>query len=105
MSKDKKKVRLPAIIQHGWHVLPHVVVDAYNEELKDRDGFLGDRASKGAFRDILDRWRKSLANNGEDPFGGTPTHALSKSDLDKYLRSCESTAAGLVHTAVEEFAQ
>ena len=48
MSKDKK-VRFPAIIQHGWNVLPHVIVDAYNEELKDEDGFLGDRASKGAF--------------------------------------------------------
>jgi hypothetical protein len=64
MSKDKKKVRFPAIIQHGWDVLPHVVVDAYNEELKDKDGFLGDRASKGAFRDTLDKWRKQVAAKG-----------------------------------------
>jgi hypothetical protein len=103
MAKDDK-IRLPAIIQHGWHVLPHVVVDAYNEELKDEDGFLGDRASKGAFRDILDKWRKSVAVKGEDPFDDTPTYELTKSQLDKYLEGDNAVAAGLVHTAVEEFA-
>ena len=103
MSKAHR-TRLPAIIQHGWHVLPHVIVDAYNEELKDEDGFLGDRASKGAFRDILDRWRKDVARNGDDPFGDTPTWALTKSQLDKHLGGDDAVAAGLVHSAVEEFA-
>ena len=102
MVKDEND-RLPAIIQHGWHILPHVIVDAYNEELKDKDGFLGDRASKGAFRDILDKWRKEIAGKGEDPFDGTPTYSLTKSQIDKYLQSDDALAAGLVHTAVEEF--
>src|SRR4029450_12110699 len=103
MSKGKK-VRFPAIVQHGWHVLPRVVVDAYNEELKDEDGFLGDRANKGAFTNILDHWRKSLAENREDPFGDTPTWKLTKSQLDKYFESEDPLAAGLVHSAVEDFA-
>ncbi|HEY2876246.1 MAG TPA: ROK family protein [Reyranella sp.] len=103
MAKNKNP-RLPAIIQHGWPVLPHVVVDAYNEELKDGDGFLGDRASKGAFRDILDKWRKDIADNREDPFGDTPTWELTKSQLDKYLEGDDPIAAALIHTAVEEFA-
>jgi hypothetical protein len=103
MAKDKTP-RFPAIIQHGWNVLPHVLVDAYNEELKDKDGFLGDRASKGAFRDILDRWRKEVASKGEDPFGDTPTYSLTKSHLDKYLGGDDPVAAALIHTAVEEFA-
>jgi predicted NBD/HSP70 family sugar kinase len=103
MAKDKKR-RLPAIIQHGWHVLPHVTVDAYNEELKDKDGFLGDHASKGAFRDILDKWRREVAEHGEDPFGDTPTDELTKSQLDDYLKGEDAFAAGLIHTAVEEFA-
>jgi hypothetical protein len=104
MSKDKK-LRLPAIIQHGWHVLPHVVVDAYNEELKDKDGFIGDRASKGAFRDILDRWRKEVGSKGkQDPFGDTPTYSLTKSQLDEYFEGDDPVAAALIHTAVEEFA-
>jgi hypothetical protein len=104
VAKDKK-LRLPAIIQHGWHILPHVVVEAYNEELKDENGFLGDRANKGAFRDILKKWRAGVAANGNDPFGDTPTHQLTKSQLDKYLEGDDSLAAGLVHTAVEEFAK
>jgi hypothetical protein len=103
MSKDKK-FRFPSIVQHGWHVLPRVLVDAYNEELQDNDGFLGDRASKGAFRDILDHWRKNVAQNGEDPFGDTPTWELTKSQLDKYLEGKDPLAAGLVHSAVEDFA-
>ncbi len=103
VSTDKK-TRFPALIQHGWHVLPHVVVDAYNEELKDDGGFLGDRASKGAFRNILDGWRKQLADTGDDPFGDTPTWNLTKSQLDKYLEGDDPLAAGLVHSAVEEFA-
>jgi len=37
-----------------------VDVDSFNIELKDDDGFLGDRASKGAFREILDTLRKPL---------------------------------------------
>lgn len=102
MAKDKK-VKLPAIIQHGANILPHVIVDAYNEELKDKEGFLGDRASKGAFRDILDRWRKEIAAKGDDPFDGTPTYSLTKSQIDKYLQSEDPLAAALVHTAVEEF--
>jgi hypothetical protein len=99
-----KKIRFPAIVQHGWHVLPRVVVDAYNEELKDKDGFLGDRANKGAFRDILDQWRKNVAQNGKDPFGDTPTWKLTKSQLDEYFESDDPLAAGLVHSAVEDFA-
>jgi ROK family protein len=97
-------VRFPALIQHGWHVLPHVVVDAYNEELKDDDGFLGDRASKGAFRDILDSWRKRIAEGGDDPFGDTPTWNLTKSQLDKHLEGDDTVAAGLIHSAIEDFA-
>ena len=41
---------------------------------------------------------------GEDPFGDMPTRDISKSRLDKVLAEGEPLAAGLVHTAVEEFA-
>src|SRR5437879_3374326 len=48
------------IAGHGATRLPSVEVDSFNIELKDVDGFLGDRASKGAFREILDDLRKPL---------------------------------------------
>jgi predicted NBD/HSP70 family sugar kinase len=93
------------VIGQGSKVLPAVTVDTYNEELREVDGFVGDRASGRAFRAILDDWRKRLAATGEDPFGDTPTHEISKSTLDKVLAGDDPMAAGLVHTAVEEFAQ
>ena len=46
--------------RHGATRLPSVDVDSFNIELKDDDGYLGDRASKGAFRKILDTLREPL---------------------------------------------
>ena len=37
---------LPAVAAHGALHLPSVDVDSYNVELKDDEGFIGDRASK-----------------------------------------------------------
>src|SRR5215470_5582037 len=73
------------IAGHGATRLPSVDVDSFNIELKDEDGFLGDRASKAAFRKILDGWRKPLRKSGEDPFG--------------------DEASAVVHSAIEDFAQ
>ena len=39
---------------HAEQSLPSVTVDTYNEELRDEEGFVGDRASGRAFRAILD---------------------------------------------------
>ncbi len=90
---------------HGATRLPSVDVDSYNIELKDEDGFLGDRASKGAFQRILDGWRKPLRKNGEDPFGKKSTEDISKSALDAVITGDDVGAAVLVHSAIEDFAQ
>ena len=89
---------------HAELVLPSVTVDTYNEELRDENGFVGDRASCRAFRAILDDWRERIAHNGEDPLGDKATRDISKSQLDKLLESGDPVAAGLIHSAVEEFA-
>jgi len=93
-----------SVLGHGGRVLPAVTVDTYNEELRDEDGFVGDRASGRAFRAILEDWRDKLRAQGEDPFEGIPTREISKSKLDKVLAGDDPLAAGLVHTAVEEYA-
>jgi predicted NBD/HSP70 family sugar kinase len=89
---------------HGGSVLPAVTVDTYNEELRDEDGFVGDRASRRAFRAILADWRDKLKEHGDDPFDGAPMEGISKSKLDKLLAGDDPILAGLVHTVVEEFA-
>lgn len=92
--------------KHGASRLPSVDIDSYNIEIKDEDGgFLGDRASKGAFQKILDGWRKPLKKDGGDPFGGKASEDISKKKLDEMLIGDNAEAAAVVHSAVEDFAQ
>ena len=93
------------IARHGATRLPSVEVDSFNVELKDDEGFLGDRASKKAFRKILDDLRKPLKKNGDDPLGKKSSGDIAKSELDGALDSDDIAAAALVHSAIEEFAQ
>lgn len=62
-------IRNTGIAAHGAKRLPSAEIDSFNLELKDDEGFLGDQASKAAFRDTLERWRKPLRKSGDDPFG------------------------------------
>ncbi|MBB4258031.1 MULTISPECIES: ROK family protein [unclassified Bradyrhizobium] len=98
-------VKATGIAHHGAERLPSVEIDSFNIEMKDEDGFLGDRASKGAFRDILDRWRKPLRKTGEDPFGKEPSEEISKKTLDAILVGDDTEASAVVHSAIEDFAQ
>jgi hypothetical protein len=93
------------IAAHGASRLPSVDIDSFNIELKDDDGFLGDRASKGAFRNILDKWRKPLRKSGEDPFGKESSENISKKVLDAILIGDDTEAAAVVQSAIEDFAQ
>ena len=103
MAEDS--VTTTGIARHGAPRLPSVEVDSFNVELKDDEGFLGDRASKGAFREILDGLRKPLKKNGDDPLGKKSTDEIPKSDLDAVLVGDDVAAAALVHGAIEEFAR
>jgi hypothetical protein len=91
--------------RHGAERLPSVDIDSYNIELKDEEGFVGDRASKGAFHEILEAWRKPLRKAGDDPFGNKSSEQISKKELDAILASDDVEAAAVVLGAVEEFAQ
>jgi hypothetical protein len=94
------------VLAHGADRLPAVSVDSYNVELKDDEGdFVGDRASKGAFGSSLERWREPLRKLRMDPFGDTESEDLAKKDLEAVLRDGDPEAAGVVHGAIEDFAQ
>ena len=90
---------------HGGSVLPSVIVDSYNLETKDDEGYVGDRVNKGSFRQILENWRKPLRKLGDDPFGDEPSEEISKTTLDTLLTEGEPEAAGVIHGAIEDFAQ
>lgn len=91
--------------KHGGSQLPSVTVDAYNCELEDAEGFVGDRACKGAFRRLIESWRKPLRRAGEDPLGDEPSETLSKKQLDEVLLEGDPEAAAVVQSAIEDFAQ
>src|SRR6516165_1086459 len=96
---------LPVVARHGADRLPSVEVDSYNVELKDNEGFIGDRASRGAFSSLVDQIRKSVRKSGDDPIGDDVTEELSKAELDNLLLKGEPEAAGVVHGAIEDFSK
>jgi len=99
-------VMMPALGEHGAARLPAVEVDSYNLELKDDEGFLGDRASRQAFHSILENWRKPLRKLGTDPFGDTPSDELSRSKLDETVKEGKNLEAiAVVQSAMEDYAQ
>jgi hypothetical protein len=101
-SQEKNAGSLPG---HGAVVLPSVELDSYNLEIEDEQGFVGDRASRASFAEILDKWRKPLRKMGEDPLGDLPSDEVSKKKLDAILTGGDVEAAGAIHSAVEEFSQ
>jgi hypothetical protein len=93
-------------LRHGAAQLPGIVVDTYNADLRDAEGFVGDRASRRAFAALVEDWRERLRKSGqEDPLGEIPARELKKKKLDKVLLEGAPEAAALVHSAIEDFAQ
>jgi predicted NBD/HSP70 family sugar kinase len=89
---------------HGAAELPSVTVTSYNLEIRDQDGFLGDKASRSAFVEHLDALRQHLRKSGDDPIEGV-TAEISKKDLDALLSEGDSHEAALVLSAIEGYAQ
>ncbi len=89
---------------HGAEELPSVRITSYNLEARDEDGFIGDKAKRGAFVEHLDALREHLRKNGEDPLKGA-TDRISKKELDALLLEGEPREAALILSAVERYAQ
>jgi len=102
MGKPNGQHTLPV---HGASTLSSVIVDCYNLETTDEDGFVGDKASRTAFWELLDKWRKRFAEVGADPFGEMPTDDISKKHLEQILKDGPIETAGLVQSALEDYAQ
>jgi len=103
-KQSSANVAAPALA-HGAARLPAVEVADYNVELKDDEGFIGDRASKGAFRKFIENWRKPLRDLNHDPFGDEPSSKIAKKKLDQLFASGDPETAGIIQSAIESFAQ
>jgi hypothetical protein len=79
---------LPVVARHGAHRLPSVEIDSYNVELKDNEGFIGDRASRDAFRNGSTRFSPRRADGRalqriQDTMAALVAEIGSQSDSDK----------------------
>lgn len=92
--------------QHAAMQIPGLTVDSYNLALRDPqgEGFVGDRASQTAFRELLDRARRRC-RTAKDPFGKTPAEEISKDEIDQVLLGGGVDDAHLVHVAVDRYAR
>jgi len=104
-AKDAKAQRELGIVgPHGDMRLASVVIEGYSLELRDGDGFVGDVASRTAFRHMLDAWRQLFTSmDGKDPMGDKPTRELSKHRLDALLEK-DGIAAQAIEAASEDYA-
>ncbi|TCR67317.1 ROK family protein [Bosea sp. BK604] len=89
---------------HGAEELPSVLITSYNLEVRDEDGFVGDKAKRGAFLEHLDALREHLRRNGDDPLKGE-TEKLGKKELDALLLEGVPHEAALILSAIERYAQ
>ncbi|WP_035715356.1 ROK family protein [Azorhizobium doebereinerae] len=89
---------------HGGALLPGIEVVSYNLEVKDKDGFVGDKASGRAFRAFVRDWRVKLRELGKDPFEEDLDARISKKKLDKFLAEGDADGAAVVQGAIEDFA-
>ncbi|HSI40443.1 MAG TPA: ROK family protein [Xanthobacteraceae bacterium] len=90
---------------HGSAALPSVVVDGYNSQLRDEDGFIGDKARRAAFFNALDGWRERAREAGDDPFDEAEIGDVTKKAIDKTLVEGDPAAQALVMSAIEDYAQ
>lgn len=103
-TETRAKENPPALGVHGAATLAAVTVDACNSQLREEDGFLGDRARRASFFEGLERWR-SVAGGTLPRFGDTPTGELSKACIDEALAEGEPHEQALVHAAMEDYAR
>lgn len=107
MSKRKSEQvnDLDAPVEHGAGKLPSVSVDSYNLRIRDGKKFIGDNASKSAYVEKLDFWRKQIdADRIRKSFGNGVTADLSKKEIDALLKGKDELAQAIVLSSIHDFA-
>lgn len=98
-TKDRAKV------SHASSTLPAVKVTSANLLMRDKSGFIGDRANSRAFMTLLDGIRAKMRKTGADPLGDEPSLEIGRKKIGGLLLEGEPVASGAVQAAVEAFAR
>lgn len=89
-------------LKHGASILPSVKIDSYNLRIRDKDGFIGDKANKAAFLEKVDYWRKQV--DGHAAAKRLKMSDISKTDIDKILAGDDKLAQAIIWSAIHDFA-
>ena len=84
-----KPARVESLVQHGAADLPSVIVDSYNLELRDKEGFIGDRASQARLR----RQARGLARQAAQDRRGSARRRRDRGHLQEAARRRSCRAA------------
>ncbi|HEX5779446.1 MAG TPA: ROK family protein [Xanthobacteraceae bacterium] len=90
---------------HGASVLPDVLVESYNVELRKKRRFVGDRANKKAFAALVEKWRKLVEDKSDEKLHELSFKKLNKKKLEQILLKGDADAAGVVQAAIDDFAE
>jgi len=102
--EQRAQLELATLGPHGELELPSVTIDGYSLELREDDQFIGDTASRTAFRKMLHAWREVFSEMaGKDPLGAKPTQDIGKHRLDELLEK-DGPAAAAIRAAQEDYA-
>ena len=100
-SEFQKTLKL-CDLHRGMSLLQGVRIDCYNIMLRDGDGFVGDRANKGAFQERMKEWHSIFGRASEDPLAGLPAiGAIPKSELDILLLTGKFKERAVIHSAID----
>lgn len=102
-AEPKIKPKPPEVASHGSTTLTAVTIDSFNAQLRDEEGFIGDKVRRAAFFEIFDRWR-DLGERKLSVLGDAPTADLSKARIDEALAEGRPHEQALIHSAIEEYA-
>ena len=100
----KQAAAAPSVAPHGALCLPAVELDSYNLELKDDEGFLGDRASKGAFG-YPGELAQGHAQERPRPVRRRTERRHQQEKAGLIITDGDPEAAGVLQGAIEDFAQ
>lgn len=103
MAKSNEVDEISGLI-HGGRDLSRVIVDSCGDDVRTKDGFFGELASNGAFKQLVRDIRDELGKLGGDPIEDEPAE-LTRRRIDKLLKEGDAASAGVIVSVIERFAQ
>jgi hypothetical protein len=91
-------------LEHGARLFDGVRITGYSLELQDGDGFVGDKASQSAFREILSDLTEHVRAANSPAFDELDIANASHEQLDRLALGHDSTVSQTIMVAVADFA-